>query len=552
MKLPRPTLSLKILLVAFLNIVLLAGVFLGFARSQFRLDLSSFILAPARDRMLSVSRLIALQLISTPRDSWTQVLDQYSSAYPSRFYLFNESGEELAGHPAKLPQPLMASLQNENRRRFRHEWEFGGQFPPQNKPGQRRQEHGMQGQSTQEEMQPPPPRPGESVEAPPPSRLSAGQPPPPGLQSPERRLLPQLNLIRAGDPVEYWANVHIPLFLPRSAPGLGPPMHAVLVWRFSRFWSQPFFFDLKKWLEVVLAIILVSVVCWIPLVSSITRAITQLTAATGRIAEGHFEIEVATSRKDELGRLSDSISRMAQRLSGLVHGQRRFLSDIAHELSSPIARAQFALAILEQRSDARQTEYVSDVREEIEHMSGLVSELLAFSKSQSIDSAVELTSVNVADTIERVLQREGADGAEIETRISAGTEVLAQPEYLFRSLANLVRNAVRYASHAGPIIVSAAERDDEVVITVADHGPGLPDSELENVFRPFYRPEFARQRETGGAGLGLAIVRSCVEACGGAVSCRNRAPNGLEVTIRLTRGPARTHELTTVSQAPQL
>ena len=113
--------------------------------------------------------------------------------------------------------------------------------------------------------------------------------------------------------------------------------------------------------------------------------------------------------------------------------------------------------------------------------------------------------------------------------------MVAQPEYLLRSLANLVRNAIRYASHAGPITVSATERGNEVTIVVADHGPGLPDSELESVFRPFYRPEFARQRETGGAGLGLAIVRSCIEACGGAVSCRNRSPKGLEVAIRLAR-----------------
>jgi two-component system sensor histidine kinase CpxA len=194
---------------------------------------------------------------------------------------------------------------------------------------------------------------------------------------------------------------------------------------------------------------------------------------------------------------------------------------------------------VEQRAEGTQAEYVADVREEVEHMSSLVSELLAFSKSQSIDSSVELQHVNVADTVRRVLQRESSEDARIETQVDDKAEVIAQPEYLFRSLANLVRNAVRYASHAGPILVSAVERGDEVMITVADSGPGLPESEMENVFRPFYRPEFARQRETGGAGLGLAIVRSCVEACGGAVSCRNRSPKGLEVAIRLARVPAK-------------
>jgi two-component system, OmpR family, sensor histidine kinase CpxA len=71
---------------------------------------------------------------------------------------------------------------------------------------------------------------------------------------------------------------------------------------------------------------------------------------------------------------------------------------------------------------------------------------------------------------------------------------------------------------------------------VADSGPGLPEAELEQVFTPFYRPDTARTRETGGAGLGLAIVRTCVEACGGTVVCRNRKPAGLEVAIRLKGG----------------
>ena len=488
MRFRRSALSLKILLVAFLNIFLLALIFWGFARSQFRVDLSSFFLAPARDRMQSVSMAIALQLISTRPESWTRVLDEQSASYPAHFYLFSDTGRQLAGQPVTLPAKVLPSFRREGPFHFPHIWERQADRP----------------------------------------RIP-----------PEIQRSPPLRLVRVSGTMEYWAGVHIPLF-PRRAPDApAQPIHAVLVWNFPNFWSQPFFFDYKAWLGVIIATILVSVACWLPLIRGLTRAIAQLTAATGRIAEGHFEIQVASKRKDELGRLSDSISRMAHRLSGLVHGQRRFLSDVAHELSSPIARAQLALAILEQRADANQAEYVADVREEVEHMSGLVSELLAFSKSQSIDTSVELKSVNVAETVRRVLDREGSEGVHIEMEIDDKAEVVAQPEYLFRSLANLVRNAIRYASHAGPIKVSATERGNEVTITVVDNGPGLPENELENVFRPFYRPEFARQRETGGSGLGLAIVRSCIEACGGAVTCRNRSPRGLEVAIRLARVPAR-------------
>jgi two-component system sensor histidine kinase CpxA len=121
----------------------------------------------------------------------------------------------------------------------------------------------------------------------------------------------------------------------------------------------------------------------------------------------------------------------------------------------------------------------------------------------------------------------------VETHLDERTDVLAHPEYLFRSLANVVRNAIRYAGDFGPIVISAQEKDGMVSITVADQGPGIPEAELESVLKPFYRPELARQRETGGVGLGLAIVQTCIEACGGTIHCRNRSPKGLEVEIKL-------------------
>ena len=124
-------------------------------------------------------------------------------------------------------------------------------------------------------------------------------------------------------------------------------------------------------------------------------------------------------------------------------------------------------------------------------------------------------------------------GTRIETHVDERTEVMAHPEYLFRSLANVVRNAIRYAGECGPIEISALAKDGMVLISVADQGPGIPEAELEAVFKPFYRPEDARQRETGGVGLGLAIVRTCIEACGGTVHCHNRPPKGLEVEMRL-------------------
>ena len=473
----RASISVKILLLSFLNVVLLGLVFVVFVRVQYRFDLSSLLLSPGRDRILAISRLIALELPETDRGEWNRLLAQYASANHGACYLFRSEGSQLAGPSINLPSTVLDTIRRDQPPPFETE--------------------GPQGRR--------------------PSKLELLPPPPPVF------------LIKTSAPTRYWVGVRVPI----RGESATKPMHGALVWTFSSLWTNPLLFDYKPWLAVVIVVILLSVACWLPLIRGLTRSISQLTSATGAIAQGRFETRLSVNRRDELGQLSQAINHMAERLSGFVYGQRRFLGDIAHELCSPIARIQVALGVLEQRAEDNQKEYVLGVQEEVEHMSGLINELLSFSKAGMNASTTPLTRVNVADTVRQVLQREANHEARIETHIDGQLEVIAHPDYLFRSVANIIRNAIRYAGDAGPIVVSASEKGGVVSITVADNGPGIPASELEEVFKPFYRPEFARQRETGGVGLGLAIVRTCVEACGGTVKCRNRSPKGLEAEIRL-------------------
>jgi len=259
-----------------------------------------------------------------------------------------------------------------------------------------------------------------------------------------------------------------------------------------------------------------------------------MTRATEQISEGWFETRVNDRRGDELGRLGLAINRMAVRLAGFVTGQKRFLGDIAHELCSPLARIQVALGILEQRTDDKQQTYMHDLREEVEQMSRLVNELLSFSKAGLTPQAVQLEPVNLATTVQRVLEQEAVPTHRLHVQVPDGLTVMAQPELLFRALANLIRNALRYADPAGPITITAERKDDTVIIGVADEGPGIPEESLPQVFDPFFRGEPSRSRTTGGTGLGLAIVKACVEACRGTVSAKNRKPRGLEVLMTLS------------------
>jgi two-component system sensor histidine kinase CpxA len=165
-------------------------------------------------------------------------------------------------------------------------------------------------------------------------------------------------------------------------------------------------------------------------------------------------------------------------------------------------------------------------------MSELVNELLSFSKA-SLGATADLETVSVAETVHKAVEREAPDASAIHSEIDPKLAVVAQRDYLFRAISNVLRNAIRYAGQAGPIVISAQQTGANIHIKITDEGPGVPPAELTEIMKPFYRPESARQRETGGVGLGLAIVRTCVDACGGTVVCRNRVPRGFEVELLL-------------------
>jgi two-component system sensor histidine kinase CpxA len=295
------------------------------------------------------------------------------------------------------------------------------------------------------------------------------------------------------------------------------------------------FVDVRPWLLAALAAVLLSALLWIPFVRGLTRSIGELTGATERIAEGQFDVQVSAKRRDELGRLGHAVNRLAGRLGGFVTGQKRFLGDVAHELCSPLARLQMALGILEAHADERQRNCLEDIRAEAQEMSQLVNELLSLSKAGLKPADIKRIPVDLIEVVRRVAAREAGETTQVAIDIPAGLKALAEPELLARALSNVLRNAIRYAADAGPITLTAWAENELVRISVADCGPGVPQESLSKLFDPFYRVDGSRTRQTGGAGLGLTIVRSCMEACGGQATAHNRDGGGLKVTLSLPK-----------------
>jgi two-component system sensor histidine kinase CpxA len=345
----------------------------------------------------------------------------------------------------------------------------------------------------------------------------------------QTRNSPLLFLGTTKAPSKHWVGVRIPI------PSVNERhhVHGILVAASSSLLGTPFFFDPKPWITVALTLVLVSIVCWLPFGRRLMKSVSHMSRATGQIAEGQFKIQLPVTRHDELGQLSASINRMAVRLDGYVAGQKRFLGDTAHELCSPIARMQVAAGILERSAGPNQRGVIGDLRDDLEQMSKLVNDVLAFSKAGLLGPDVTLTRIRVADVVTSVLEREVGQSEPIDVNVPADLYVLANRDLLERALANVIRNAVRYAGAEGSISIAATSNRELVLIRVADCGPGLPESDLDRMFDPFYRLEFSRSSDSGGVGLGLAIVKSCIDACEGTVMCRNRAGGGLEVRMAL-------------------
>jgi two-component system sensor histidine kinase CpxA len=335
-------------------------------------------------------------------------------------------------------------------------------------------------------------------------------------------------MIHTDDPPGYWALTLLPqqLLDPSRKP-------FILIIQSETLGGGGVFFDWKPWALTLTATLFVTFLVWFPFARNVTRSIAQITQVADEMADGRFEVKADETRRDELGLLGRSINRMNARISGFVTGQKRFLGDVAHELCAPLSRAQLILGILERKAERNETVCYTDLKEEIDQISDLVNELLSFSKTGLTGKENHLVPVDLSDLITRVIRREKGAEHSVEVRIAKCLSVQANHDLLARALSNLLRNAIRYAGDKGKTNVSAETREGWVELRVSDEGPGVPEEDLERIFDPFFRVENSRSRETGGVGLGLSIVKTCVQACGGKISARNRKPSGLEVVILL-------------------
>jgi len=503
---PFSSLFTKILFCFLLNLALVVGGLFCFFVFQARVDLHSLLGRQASDRLQIAASLISHDLNLGPKAQWPEILSRHKDIHQVDFALVTPDGSVFTSQGLSVPDQVITRVA------AAHSQITKTKSSPLFSPSTSSDKHS---EGTQKKTS---------------DDLSDSRHARRGLHNKSARhgAEPRL-MMQTKNPTRYWTGIWISV-----PPDGGKYMGAAMLLAASNSMTgKGFFFEPIPWVIAAAAVILISVLLWVPLVRHITKPLGRMTRAAENIAQGKFDIEIFEKRRDEIGRLSGAINHMTSRLRGFVTGQKRFLRDVAHELGSPIARIQFGLGILEQHVDKKNLERLADVTEDVTHMANLVNELLSFSRAEMNPENINPVPVELLPIVEKVARREGIVAEQIVIDIAPRTEVMAHPALLSRALANLVRNAVTYGGQAGPIHITARKEKTDVCIEVRDSGPGISEAMMDNIFEPFFRPETSRDRESGGTGLGLSIVKTCMEACGGSVSARNMEPRGFSVTLLL-------------------
>ena len=505
----RISLMGKMLIWLMLHMALLAVIVTVFVNWQFRAGLDGYLQGPAGDRLRVYGEQMAAQLRTEPVRDWQQTVQGFSDAYQVKSYIWMPHGDWSERPQEAIPEEITEHLRRSS---------------PQGLAGRRVPGGPRSGIGPGPRRGPPPEEEELREEDFPPERFEEEMPSA-RLSNIYRPVTP-LFLRSPAKSSDYWAAVHLPLA------GRSAPDRVIWVIRADNLTGNGLFFDLKPLIIAVSALLGLSILFWMPFAINITRYIGKLKSATDEIADGKFHLNLDTRRRDELGSLGSAVVSMSTRLDHLVSGQKRFLGDIAHELCSPLARMRTGLSILETKLPESEQKRISAIEEDATELAELIEEILAFSRSTAGITQIKGKPLCLQDLITDLLSRENHQ-LSVENTIAPELHVLADQKLLQRAIGNIIRNTIRYAGSSATLQFNASVRDAFITVQIIDNGPGVPDAEITHLFEPFYRPDIARTRETGGVGLGLTIVKSCIAACGGSIVAANAKPQGFAIELTL-------------------
>lgn len=274
--------------------------------------------------------------------------------------------------------------------------------------------------------------------------------------------------------------------------------------------SDPVYSQL--WISVLVALVVVAFIVFF-LARPIESRLARLEKTATRLAHGDLSVRLLATEQDPIGRLEGAFNYMADRIESLVRSQQELTNAVSHELRTPIARIRFELEMLNMATtQAEQERRVKEVDRDLSDLDGLIDELLTYARLGAAAPPIKFEELIIEELLENVCKNVMTIYEHIEyhwkREKSAPATVNAEARYLHRALHNLVSNASHYAQKQVRILFIVLNGNN--LVYVDDDGPGIPKDDRERIFSPFTRLDNSRNRETGGYGLGLAIVRRIV------------------------------------------
>ncbi|EPC01977.1 hypothetical protein L861_20205 [Litchfieldella anticariensis FP35 = DSM 16096] len=335
--------------------------------------------------------------------------------------------------------------------------------------------------------------------------------PPEGLDEGQREHLANGGVVIRVLPESWALSLHLQLV------NEGGPSQWVQVGPIKSFEPMPL--SLSLLMLVVMLLVLAGTIYLI--VRGVEARMARLELAATRIAGGHLDTRVKVESGDFLGRLGMAFNGMAAQVQSLLRAQQEMIRAVSHELRTPVARIRFAVQMVEDMTDEESVRrQLTGIDGDIEELDGLIDEILTYAKlggDQAHGMVLETEMVDCRAVAARVVDALAPLHAHLELSIAPGddVEVVAEPRYLQRALQNLVANACRHAESR--VLIRLHGESRAIRLDVEDDGPGVPEADRMEIFKPFARLDNSRTRRSGGYGLGLSIVHKIMAWHGGSV-----------------------------------
>ncbi|NLJ96234.1 MAG: two-component sensor histidine kinase [Clostridiales bacterium] len=274
--------------------------------------------------------------------------------------------------------------------------------------------------------------------------------------------------------------------------------------------------------------------------SRLTRPLTSVVNSIDRLTEGYMGEEVSIKGYYEIEKISDSFNQMILRMQKIENTRQEFVSNVSHELKTPITSIKVLADSLIMQEDAPvelYREFLVDITEEIERENKIINDLLSLVKLDKTADDLNISSININDLLEQILKRLSpiAKKNNIELIYESFRPVMAEVDEVKLSLAisNLIENGIKYNTLDGWVRVSLNADHKYFFVKVSDSGIGIPEDAQDLIFERFYRVDKARSRETGGTGLGLAITKNIIQMHRGAIRIYSKAGEGTTFNVRI-------------------